>query len=150
MENTAPVVIDNGSGFCKVGYGGNDKPNVFPDEVAYVKKSINLSKPAQRRWQVGNDIYEQKAIMDYKYPVDRGIIKDWESLVHIWDFCLNEVLKVRTGPERGCLLIECKRFLMQPQTVPTQTERRWLRLCLAHLMSHSYALPIAQLWFSSH
>lgn len=45
MEDTAPVVIDNGSGFCKVGYGGDDNPKTIIPDVVAVKKNIAVKSP---------------------------------------------------------------------------------------------------------
>ncbi|KAJ7817772.1 actin 2 [Mycena olivaceomarginata] len=61
-DEIAALVIDNGSGMCKAGFAGDDAPRaVFPDE-AQAKRSI----------------------LSLKYPIEHGIVTNWDDMEKIW------------------------------------------------------------------
>jgi actin-related protein 2 len=48
----------------------------------------------------GEDCAKFRSMLEISYPVDNGIVRNWEDMYHLWDHTFYEVMKVK--PE------ECK------------------------------------------
>eukprot|EP01084_Bolivina_argentea_P085648 154816_1 len=77
-------VIDNGSGIIKVGFAGDDAPRAeFPSIVGRprtdMQKEIGL-----KDCYVGDEALEKRGILSLKYPVEHGIICNWDDMENIW------------------------------------------------------------------
>lgn len=84
MSSAAPwdempaVVIDNGSGNVKCGYAGDEVPrSVFSAVTSHPRGSP--SGP----WLVGDEALGAKGQV-YKYPIEHGIVTDWDGLERLW------------------------------------------------------------------
>ncbi len=87
MENPA-VVIDNGSGICKVGFSNEKYPTAcFPAIVGTIRKSSNIMEAEDKTLYVGCEARTKTGIMSLKYPIQRSIIEDWDSMEKIWEHC---------------------------------------------------------------
>ncbi|KAL3943807.1 MAG: hypothetical protein SGBAC_002136 [Bacillariaceae sp.] len=75
------IVIDNGSGTTKAGFGGEDDPRiVFPTLVAHPTSTFGPnSKP-----QIGQEANAKWGILDCQHPIERGIITNWDDMETIW------------------------------------------------------------------
>ena len=40
---------------------------------------------------VGNDAQNQREFMDLVYPIERGMIMDWDSMLKVWEFVFHEL-----------------------------------------------------------
>ena len=85
------VIIDNGSGFIKTGISGNDEPNfLFPSVVGSLK---NLNTEVN---YVGEESYSKLDILSLKYPIERGLIKNWDDMEKIWNYAFHNELKLQS------------------------------------------------------
>ena len=74
------VVIDNGSGYLKAGFGGDNEPNtVFPSIAA--KLHGLLIGMNMKRYYVGYEAYSKRGILRLRNPIVNGIVNDLD-----WDF----------------------------------------------------------------
>lgn len=44
----------------------------------------------------GSEASEVRALLQISYPMENGIIRNWEDMEHLWDYSFNECLKVPT------------------------------------------------------
>jgi len=71
MDNTSAIVIDNGSGMCKVGFADEDTPRAsFPLVVGPEK--------------VGKAAWEDRRNNPVRYPCEHGIVTNWGDMTRIW------------------------------------------------------------------
>ena len=84
--DTQAVVIDNGTGFTKMGYAGNLDPDfVIPTAIAEIDKKSNLSvsiKNDEYNYYIGEEgINQAKTSKNHKlyYPMQNGIIESWDT-----------------------------------------------------------------------
>ena len=100
------LVIDNGSGVCKVGFAGDDAPrSVFPAVVGYPRyKHVMVGEEVEteecegehENWSlVGDDAQAKRGILSLKYPIERGITTNWDDMEKIWYYIFNQKLRVR-------------------------------------------------------
>ena len=99
MENQA-VVIDNGTGFTKMGYAGNLDPDfVIPTCIADLDKKSTLSvstKNDEYDYFIGDQgINKAKTSKKHKltYPMADGIIESWDLMEKYWHQSIYDYLK---------------------------------------------------------
>jgi len=98
--DTQAVVIDNGTGFTKMGYAGNLDPDfVIPTAIAEIDKKSNLSvsiKNDEYNYYIGEEgIYQAKTSKNHKlyYPMQNGIIESWDLMEKYWHQSIYNYLK---------------------------------------------------------
>ncbi|CAD8052992.1 unnamed protein product [Paramecium sonneborni] len=103
MEEYPAVVIDNGSYECKVGIAGDDDPKAcFP---AVVGRSKNQGSRDRKEAYIGNEALANRGVLALKYPIDNGIINDWDDMERIWHHAFYNELRVNPR-EHPVLLTE--------------------------------------------
>ena len=43
---------------------------------------------------VGHEAWKARKYLDLRYPIENGVVKDWDDCVHLWRYGFNE-LKVK-------------------------------------------------------
>lgn len=130
-SNESPaVVIDNGSGLCKAGICGDDFPSV---SIPTIVGQRNLQSKAwnmnDKPYYFGKDALENRSILDIKYPIQRGIITDWDSMEKLWHHCIYD--KLKASPEEHTFLISERICVnIQLPLILRQIEKKQLKLCL--------------------
>jgi len=117
------IVCDNGTGFVKCGFAQAQFPTaIFPSMVGrpilrYEEKVGGLEiKPIM----VGEEASVARAMLSLKYPLENGIIKDWDDACHVWDYTFTEKLKI--DPRNSKIL------LTEPPLNPIANRRKMLQM----------------------
>ena len=92
MADAEPaVVLDNGSGLCKIGYSGEQEPRcVFP---AVVGKPIY----GAGQMKVGDPFGSRDLLLEY--PVERGFIYNWDDMIALWEHAFTNELDAEAGEQ---------------------------------------------------
>lgn len=92
-----PVIIDNGSGHMKAGLAGFDAPSaVFPAIVGRAKHETMMpGAESQQDYFVGEKAREKRGVLSLSYPVEHGIVKNWEDMEKIWHYMFYDELRVK-------------------------------------------------------
>ena len=80
-----PIVIDNGSGKLKAGFAGADDPHaVFSLIVGRpLHKKITVRANTNKIY-IGDEAQLKRGILQLHYPIEHGVVTDWEEMEKIW------------------------------------------------------------------
>ncbi|PWN88544.1 Actin/actin-like protein [Acaromyces ingoldii] len=93
-----PVVVDNGTGFVKVGYAGSNFPEfVFPSIVGRPILRVEERDAAAgeiKDIMVGTEAEEFRNYLQVTQPMEHGIVKDFADMRHVWNYTFDEKLRI--------------------------------------------------------
>lgn len=93
LHNT-PIVIDNGSGTIRAGYAGSDIPTcVFGSYVGRPKHTRVLAGGLEGDTFIGKKAQDLRGLLKLRYPLEHGIVTDWDDMERIWQYIYSEELK---------------------------------------------------------
>ena len=100
VDTLTSVVIDNGTGFTKMGYAGNLDPDfVFPTAIADLAKKSNLSvstKNDEYNYYIGDEairMHSESPNHSLFYPMQNGIVENWDMMEKYWHQSIYNYLK---------------------------------------------------------
>ncbi|MHA1419911.1 MAG: hypothetical protein ACTSPO_13425, partial [Candidatus Heimdallarchaeaceae archaeon] len=108
MIQNKPLVIDNGTGFTKNGFAGEDQPrSVFPTIIGYPKYQIIMTDVEHyvREYYIGEEAINLRGVLKLVYPVEHGQVQDWDAMERIWHYTFYNDLRVNPN-EHPILLTE--------------------------------------------
>jgi len=104
-ENKPNIIIDNGGGYIKAGFSDEEGPRaVFQTMVGYPKNEVD-DFGIKRDYCVGIDAEYKKAGLKLNYPIEYGIVKNWDDMEKIWGHIFTNELRV-ASEEYNVMLTE--------------------------------------------
>ncbi|MFE3938014.1 actin, cytoplasmic 2, partial [Streptomyces goshikiensis] len=101
---TEAIVIDLGSGLIKAGFAGDDAPRaVFPSIVGRPKHPGIMVGMEQKDAYVGDEAQAKRGVLTLKYPIEHGIVTNWDDLEKILHYVFYDQLRV--APEEHPVLV---------------------------------------------
>lgn len=106
MSDKPHLIVDNGSGYIKAGFSGEEGPRaVFPGIVGRPKNPSIMQGTEAKDFFVGQQAEEKRGILILKYPIEHGIVDDWDDMEKIWDHTFTNELRV-VPSEHNVMLTE--------------------------------------------
>eukprot|EP00831_Metopus_contortus_P009436 TRINITY_DN1363_c0_g2_i7.p1 TRINITY_DN1363_c0_g2~~TRINITY_DN1363_c0_g2_i7.p1 ORF type:complete len:433 (+),score=72.33 TRINITY_DN1363_c0_g2_i7:172-1470(+) len=102
------VVIDNGTGYTKMGYAGNFEPSyIIPTCIADNpdKNTVSVSRLQydQLDFHIGQDAIDRAKNYRLTYPIRSGMIENWEHMEKFWHRAVYHYL--RCDPENHYVIL---------------------------------------------
>ena len=131
-----PLVIDNGTGYTKMGFSGNVEPQYIIPTVIGTKPGATSSGIRGGRqagisdldFAVGDEALAQSTSYDINYPIRHGIIDNWDNMERLWQRCIYQYMKCE--PEDHYVL------LTEPPMNPPEN-----REVTAEIMFETFGVP---------
>lgn len=131
--HNAPIVLDNGSGTIRAGFAGEDLPKCyFPSYVGRPKHTRVLAGALEGDVFIGRRAEELRGLLKIRYPLEHGIVTDWDDMEKIWQFVYTEELKTMSEEVRTNYLFAQS---LLPMNISTNTICRSnsIQSCLQNL-----------------
>tara|TARA_R110002050_G_scaffold245919_1_gene383594 strand:- start:345 stop:1502 length:1158 start_codon:yes stop_codon:yes gene_type:complete len=123
------IVIDNGSGMCKAGFAGQEYPRaVFPSIVGRPRHTCVMTGMDKTSVYVGGSAQTMRGMLSLKYPIEHGIVTNWDDMERIWHHTFYEEL--REAPEEHPVL------LTEPPLNPKSNREK-----MAQIMFETFETP---------
>nr|CAD2161643.1 unnamed protein product [Meloidogyne enterolobii] len=104
-DEVTAIVIDNGSGMCKAGFAGYASPYAeFPSIVGHHQEG-RFSSRLNNNF-VGDHAHVLRRILSIKYPIERGIVTNWEDMERICFVANQAVLSLFASNRTTGLVID--------------------------------------------
>ncbi|KAM1296261.1 hypothetical protein ACFX2I_023127 [Malus domestica] len=119
MNSRNVVVCDNGTGYVKCGFAGENFPtSVFPCVVGrpLLRYEESLMEQEIKDVIVGEACAEFRHQLDINYPVNNGIVQNWDDMGHVWDHAFYSELKIDPT--------ECQILLTDPPLNPSKNREK--------------------------
>ena len=103
-EDQQVCVIDNGSGVIKAGFSGEDSPRaIFPSIVGRPKNISVLVGLESKDEYLGDEAQQKRGVLKISYPIEHGIVKDWDDMEKIWNHTF--YVELRVSPDEHPVLL---------------------------------------------
>lgn len=115
------IVCDNGTGFVKCGHAGANFPAaIFPSMVGrpIMRFEEKIDNVEIKDIMVGDEAARLRSMLDIKYPLDNGIVRNWDDMLHVWDYTFYEKLKIDPS--------ECKVMLTEAPMNPKKNREKMI------------------------
>lgn len=92
------VVIDNGTGYTKMGYAGNDLPQyIVPTATAHRPSAPGTAGKRDgledMDFYMGYEALAHSSTHQVGWPIQHGLIEDWDNMERLWRTCIFKHLK---------------------------------------------------------
>ena len=103
-ESKPHIIIDNGTGYCKAGLSGEEGPRaVFPACVGYPKYASGMVGGYKKEFFVGADAEAKRGVLKLNYPIEHGVVNNWDDMEKIWGHVFTNELRV--APEEHNVML---------------------------------------------
>ena len=104
-ETKPHIIIDNGTGYCKVGLSCDEIPKVvFPSCVGYPKYSQGMICSDEKKdFFIGHDAIRKRGVLKLNYPIEHGVVNNWDEMEKIWGHAFTNELRV--APEEHNIIL---------------------------------------------
>ena len=55
---------------------------------------------------VGDEASKLRSMLEVNYPMENGIVRNWDDMKHVWDYTFNEKLKIDTKTTKVSVVLD--------------------------------------------
>lgn len=86
-DEVTALVVDNGSGMCKVGIAGEDVPQAIFSSVIGKACHQGAMANTDRDYYVGSlgtKAQEWRSVLTLQYPIEYVVVTNWDDMEKVW------------------------------------------------------------------
>ncbi|CDS42232.1 beta centractin [Echinococcus multilocularis] len=107
MIMNQPIVVDMGTGVLKAGFAGDQTPrHYFPNFIGRPKHVRAMAGAIEGDRFIGPRAQEHRGLLNIRYPIEHGIVRDWCDMEHIWHYIYSKEQLTVSSEEHPVLLTE--------------------------------------------
>ena len=65
---------------------------------------------------VGDEASQLCSMLEVNYPMENGIVRNWDDMKHVWNYTFHKKLKIDTENTKVCGYLLDLRFILQRST----------------------------------
>lgn len=91
------IICDNGSGFLKMGYAGDNFPrHTIPSIIGRPMLKFNQSVEGVelKEEMFGDEANPLRSLLDIKYPIEEGQVRDWPDFEKLWNYVFHTKMQL--------------------------------------------------------
>ena len=95
--NYKRIVCDNGSGYIKLGYGGDNIPRHSVPSILgrpMLRATQKIGDIELKDLMIGDEAAPCRTALEITYPLFEGKIKNWDDMELLWGYCFDNILKL--------------------------------------------------------
>lgn len=125
-----PCVIDNGTGYTKMGFAGNTTPQfIIPSAIAVKERGQKTGRGIEDLdFFIGDEAMDQPNLYSVKWPIRHGIVDDWDLMERFLEQCIFKYMNCEP---------EDHYFFMTEPPLNTPENREYL----AEIMFETFNVP---------
>ncbi|KFV38923.1 Alpha-centractin, partial [Tyto alba] len=101
------LLLPQGSGVIKAGFAGDQIPKYcFPNYVGRPKHTRVMAGALEGDIFIGPKAEEHRGLLSIRYPMEHGIVKDWNDMERIWQYVYSKDQLQTFSEEHPVLLTE--------------------------------------------
>jgi len=92
-----PVVCDNGTGFVKCGFAGDNFPaHIFPSIIGrpVLRAEEKVQDIELKDIMVGDEVTKARDMLETSYPITNGIVQKWDDMIHLYNYTFSQRLGI--------------------------------------------------------
>ncbi len=97
MNSNPCVILDNGSGYMQAGSATDSIPtHTIPALVGrpMLRYEEHIDQYEIKPIMIGDEVIPVRSMLEIKHPMKEGIIQDNEEIELLWDYTLNQKMKI--------------------------------------------------------
>ena len=105
IEPNPILVVDIGSGTVKAGFSGEEEPrSICPSIVGRLRDNNKSMLGFENKdLYIGDEAQQKRGILNISYPIERGIVKNWDDMEHLLNYTF--YCELRSDPEKHPVLL---------------------------------------------
>lgn len=90
---------------------------------------------------VGDEASKLRSMLEVAYPMENGIVRNWEDMCHVWDYTFGPQ-KMNIDPK------ECKVLLTEPPMNPLKNREEMIEVKVLEKPEMSFYLNLTTTFFN--
>ena len=87
--DTTKIICDNGSGFLKMGFAGENFPRFTIPSIAgrpLLRANQKIGDVELKPLMLGDEANPLRSYLEISYPIKEGIVENWEDMEALWRY----------------------------------------------------------------
>jgi actin-related protein 2 len=88
QADSSKVICDNGSGFMKIGFCGENFPTATIPAIVgrpLLRADQKIGEVELKSLMVGDEANPLRSYLEIDYPIQEGIVKNWDDMCSLWE-----------------------------------------------------------------